>query len=266
MKIYISADIEGITGIAHWDETNKSKADYTEFREQMTREVVAACEAAAEAGATDILVKDAHWTGRNLLIDKLPENVRLIRGWSGHPFSMVQEIDDTFDAVIMIGYHAAAGANTNILAHTMVSSVVESIYINGLLTSEFHLHSYICHSKNVPVVFVSGDHGLEQAVNKFNPYIATLAVNEGIGHSTLSLSSSLALKLIKERVKTVLQGDLSRCLNPLPKNFEVELNFREHHQAYKAGFFPGVEQTGPKQIRFAHQNYFEVMRTLLFVL
>lgn len=266
MKVYLSADIEGVTGIAHWDEANKIKADYGEYREQMTHEVAAACEAASDAGADEIWVKDAHWTGRNLIAERLPENVRLIRGWSGHPFAMVQEIDSSFDAAMMVGYHDAAGTNSNTLAHTMVGSIVESIYLNGELASEFHLHSWVCLSQGVPVVFVSGDQGLEQKVKAFNPHIQTVAVNQGIGDSTVSIHPHLALKRIKEGVGTALKGELKACLKPVPESFAVELNFREHRQAYKAGFFPGVEQTGPKQVRFNAPNPYELMRALLFVL
>ena len=86
MKVYISADIEGVAGITHWDETAKSKSEYQEFREQMTQEVIAACQGAFHAGATEVLINDAHHTGRNILISQLPEKARLIRGWSFHPF------------------------------------------------------------------------------------------------------------------------------------------------------------------------------------
>ena len=93
MKVYISVDIEGCAGITHWDEANKSHPDYAEFREQMTREAVAAVEGAMAAGATDILLKDAHETGRNLVLSMLPESVRVVRAWAGHPLCMLQELD-----------------------------------------------------------------------------------------------------------------------------------------------------------------------------
>ena len=90
MKVYISADIEGVTGTSHWDEADKKSSDFSEFQEQMTAEVIAACEGALQAGATEMLVKDAHDTARNIIASKLPQEVSLIRGWSGHPFKMVQ--------------------------------------------------------------------------------------------------------------------------------------------------------------------------------
>ena len=94
MKVFISVDIEGCAGITHWDEAEKNHADYPEFREQMTREAVAAIEGAKIAGATEILVKDAHSSGRNLIASMLPADVRLVRSWMGHPLCMVQELDE----------------------------------------------------------------------------------------------------------------------------------------------------------------------------
>ena len=90
MKVYISVDIEGCAGITHWDEAGKNHADWQEFREQMTREAVAAIEGAQIAGATKILVKDAHSSGRNIIASMLPADVRLIRAWAGHPLCMVR--------------------------------------------------------------------------------------------------------------------------------------------------------------------------------
>ena len=102
MKIFISADIEGVTGITDWAEADMAHADNAQFRERMTAEVMAACEGALQAGATEIVVKDAHWTGRNILAERLPRQARLLRGWSGHPYSMVQGLDRSFAAALSI--------------------------------------------------------------------------------------------------------------------------------------------------------------------
>ncbi len=134
MKVYISADIEGVTGVTHWDETELQKDDSKVFREQMTAEVVAACEGALQGGATEIWIKDAHDSGRNLIASKLPKEACLIRGWTGHPFMMVQELDTSFSAVLMIGYHSRAGAGTSPLAHTMTGELAH-VTLNGCFAS-----------------------------------------------------------------------------------------------------------------------------------
>ena len=115
MKIYISVDIEGVAGITHWDEAEKGHADWAEFREIMTRETLAAIDGARAAGATEIWVKDAHDSGRNLITTMLPADVTLVREWSGHPYSMIQELDESFAGLVMIGFHASVGSEGNSL-------------------------------------------------------------------------------------------------------------------------------------------------------
>ena len=141
MKIFISADIEGVATTTLWPETEKGSEDYRLHAQQMTLEVIAACEAASEAGASEIVVRDAHEDGNNLDIWKLPENVTLLRGWSGHPYSMVYGIDPSFDAAIFIGYHSAASSEGNPLSHTESLNPL-SVKLNGALASEFLLYSY----------------------------------------------------------------------------------------------------------------------------
>jgi D-amino peptidase len=164
MKIYISADIEGVTGICHWDETKLNKPDNNMFRKQMLNEVRAACDGATLAGAKEIWIKDAHREGRNLEPSILPENIRYIRGWSNHPFGMMQEIDDSFDAAIMIGYHAFFRSPFNPLSHTLHEEKISSIMINNTEASEFLVNILTAAYVNVPVVFVSGDYGVCEQV------------------------------------------------------------------------------------------------------
>src|SRR4051812_45080901 len=103
MKIFISADMEGLTGVSAREEVTKGHDEYREAQAQMNAEVAAACEGAWAAGASTVYVKDAHWTGRNVEPSRLPvpkgKTLRVVRGWSGHPFSMVQELDESFSAV-----------------------------------------------------------------------------------------------------------------------------------------------------------------------
>lgn len=153
MKVYLSVDIEGTAGITNWDEADKAHADYSAHREQMTREALAACDGAVAAGATEIWIKDAHDTGRNILQADLPECARLIREWSGHPFCMVQELDESFDAALLVGYHSMAGDEGNPLAHTLTGRVMR-MRLDGVPASEFLLAAYATASVGVPVVFV----------------------------------------------------------------------------------------------------------------
>ena len=105
LKVHISVDMEGVAGAVTGDQLGPAGFEYGRFREFMTREALAAIEAAKEAGATEIVVADAHGNGENLLIDQLPADVRVIRSWPRR-LGMVAGIDDSVNAAIFIGYHA----------------------------------------------------------------------------------------------------------------------------------------------------------------
>ncbi len=266
MKIFISADIEGVAGIANWEEARSTSKDYPYFAQQMSREVAAACDGANMAGATEILVKDAHGSGRNIDPSKLPENVKLIRGWSGHPYKMVQGIDESFDAIAFVGYHSYGGSNSNPLAHTMNSSLIDYIKLNGEYLSEFILHSYIATYLGVPVAFLSGDKGLCEDVKKFNKNIVTIPVVEGDGASSISIHPDRSVKLIKDGMKEALKGDLSKNKVRLPEKFNLEIKYNFHGDAYRRSFYPGVVQNSPKTILFETDDYFEIMRATSFLI
>ncbi|MBU0492198.1 MAG: M55 family metallopeptidase [Chloroflexi bacterium] len=265
MKVYISADIEGVTGTTHWDETTKDKADYAEFRDQMTAEVAAACEGTLSAGAAEVWVKDAHDSGRNIVAAKLPRPVRLARGWSGHPLAMAQALNESFDAMLMIGYHARAGSDGSPLAHTMTGEAAR-VRINDRDASEFLIHAYAAAWAGVPVAFVSGDASLCAEAQSLNPHIATVAVKQGVGNMTVSIHPHLAVEQIRDGVRAALEGDLTACLVPLPDHFAIEIRYRAHAKAYPASFYPGARLTDSHTVAFEADDYFEVLRFFLFVL
>lgn len=188
MKVFLSADIEGTAGITAFSEGDRTTPDWIEFRHLMTQEVIAACEGAYQAGATEIVIKDAHHTGRNIILDELPEYVRIVRSWSGHPYELMQEVNDTFDAAICTGYHAKAGDDGNPLSHTMLSGRVQQLRLNGAPIAEYHLAAYICGHAGVPIVFVSGDAAVCHDVKAFNQATVTVETLEGRGHSTISIA------------------------------------------------------------------------------
>lgn len=264
MKVFVSADIEGITGTTNWNETEKSHADYAEFREQMTAEVAAACEGARKVGAEEIWVKDAHDSARNILAARLPQEARLLRGWSGHPYLMMDGLDQTFQAAIMIGYHSRAGSNANPLAHTMSGSDLY-VTINGRFASEFMINTYTAALENVPVAFLSGDAGLCEDATALVPGLTCVAVKEGKGSATNNIHPQLAVDRIRAGVEQALSGDLSRCRVELPRHFIVEIRYRDHAKAYGMSFFPGANLLDPYTLHFESDHYMDVLRLFSFV-
>jgi D-amino peptidase len=230
----------------------------------MTAEVAAACEGALEAGATEIWVRDAHDSARNLIPSRLPREARLVRGWAPDPLMMMQELDETFQAAAMIGYHSRAGAGTSPLSHTMTGAWVH-IDVNGRDVSEFFLNTYIAAMFKVPVVFVSGDQGLCDDVAALNQSIATVAVKKGVGNSTVSIHPELAVARIRAGMTQALKGDLSKCLVTLPEHFSVDIQFKDHTKARQYSFYPGAALKDSLTIHFEHADYYEVLRFLFFV-
>jgi D-amino peptidase len=263
MKIYISADIEGVTGVTHDDEVEIGETEYAPAQEQMTAEVAAACEAATAAGASEVWIQDAHESGRNLIAAKLPVGTRLIRGWSGHPFGMVQELDGTFAALVLIGYHARAGSGESPLAHTLTGGF-SYIKVNERHASELLLHAYAAASVGVPLAFVSGDAGICDEARQLSPAVVTVPVKRGVGGSTVNLHPEQAIQGIRDGVRQALQGDLARYRFPMPDRFAVEVGYKDHADAQRASFYPGASLSGPRAVTFQTSDYFEVLRFLLF--
>jgi D-amino peptidase len=264
MKVYISVDIEGVAGITHWDEARKSHADYGEFREQMTREAVAAIGGAEAAGAKEIWVKDAHDSGRNLITSMLPGNIRLIRSWAGHPLCMVQELDQSFNAVMMIGYHAAAGSEANALAHTL-SLKPHLIRINGRTASEFYIHALAGSMMGVPTVFVTGDEGLMEEVEATNAHIGRCGVKRGVGQSTVTMTPKSAIAAIRAGAEAALKNDPAKSLIALPERFVLEVTYANPVMAYRMSWYPGAGHAGDRTIRYETTNYLDILRMLNFV-
>jgi D-amino peptidase len=265
MKVYISADIEGVTGTTDWNECEIGHARYKEFQEQMTREVAAACQGAYEAGATEILVKDAHDTASNIIQAKLPEYTKLIRGWAGDPYMMMQDIDSSFDAAFLIGYHSKAGSEGNPLSHTMNGQPAR-IWLNDEPASEMLINTYIAAYEKVPVVFVSGDQQLCKDSVALNPFVETCAVKEGKGSSTINIHPDLATQKIAAGAGKSLKNELSQQILNLPEIFTLKIEFKEFKDAYRSSFYPGVEKLSERLLQFKTIDYFEILRALLFLI
>jgi len=262
MRVFISADIEGVTGIAHWDEANKDKRDYAVYRAQMQAEVRAACEAALEAGATAVRVKDAHASGRNLDPRDLPSPTELVRGWAPTPAMMVQEIESGFDALVFIGYHDCAGSGGNPLSHTLTTRITE-MRVNGQPVAEFHLHTWVAAVSGVPAVFLSGDEGICGRVRAFDERIRTVSTNLGRGDSVLSRHPEVVLGEIREGVTAALASPPPVCT--LPENFVLEVDYKLPQKAWRNALYPGAELTSDRTVRFEANDWLEIMRALEFI-
>ena len=183
MKVYISADIEGITGLVSWSQCSRPDGksfDYAFARRMITHDVNAAIRGARLAGATQVVVKDSHGNSKNILIEDLEPGVELISGHGSGTDGMMMGIDETFDAAMLVGYHAMAGTTGGIMEHTITGGV-HHLWVNGIETGEMGLSAGVAGRYGVPLVMVSSDAAGCREAESLIPGVITTATKEGYG-------------------------------------------------------------------------------------
>ena len=265
-KVFISADIEGTAFAATWDSTHIGGHDYERNRQEMTNEVLAAAEGAHAAGAELVVVKDAHGPGINIYPEQMPEYVQLIRGWTFEPRCMVEDIDESFDAAVYVGYHNAAGQEGNVLSHTIAGGAVQEIRVNGQIASEFLIYSYMAAYYGVPSVLLTGDKTLCEQSQPLHPKLLTVAVKDDFGGHSQGLSAKLACKKIREAAEAACKQELSGAKIALPDHFAVQITFKDHCKAVRSSYYPGAQLVNPTTIAFESDDWYEVCRMLMFVI
>lgn len=264
MKVYISVDVEGLTGSTSWESTNLGNLEHGAVAEQMKREAMAAALGAIDAGADEVYIKDAHDSGRNMDITGFPKQCRFIRDWTNSPDSMIGGIDKSFDAVLFVGYHSPAGFDGNPLSHTM-NRGNNYVKFNGELCSEFLMHAFYAAELGVPSVFLSGDRALCSHVHHWDPQIRTVAVKEGLGEATISITPEEACERIRQTAREGVENRAS-CHIQLPETLTMEISFKDHYRAHRASYYPGVKQTGPYTVEFTGHSVHEVATARMFIL
>ena len=264
-KIFLSADIEGTCGIAHWDETLPGRADYPRFQDQMTREVAAACAGFSQSGVEEIFVRDAHDTARNLKAEALPEYVRLFRGWGKDPRCMMSGIAESFGGAAFTGYHSGAGWAGNPLSHTMNLQVRE-IQINGESAAELMINSLTASYYGVPVLLLTGDEGLCAWMGEHCPGTVTVPVSQGVGNGSISIHPEEALRRIQEGAARAAKQHPAQCLFPMPEHFAVETAYQRHFDARNASFYPGAKQLSPCVVRYESDDWMDCLTFFHFCL
>jgi D-amino peptidase len=264
-KVYISADMEGIAGVVSPDQLGPAGFEYGRFREFMTAEVVAAIEGAREAGATEILVSDSHGNGLNLLIERLPSDVRVVRSWP-RPLGMMEGIDSSFAAAIFIGYHSGTTNPAGVRAHTLSSANYAGVALNGVQVPEAGLNAAIAGHFGVPIALISGDDVAVEEARRLIGDVDGVAVKRAIGfHSAATLTPQASQALIKERVKAALGRRASLRPYRLSAPVRLDLTFKNYRPAEVLAYLPIVQRTDAHSIRYTGRNVLEVSRFLQFV-
>ncbi len=252
MNIYISVDMEGVAGVANWDETGHQGADYGRFRELMTLEANMAATAALEEGAETVVINDSHGGMRNMLIEKLDPRVELISG-SPKPMEMMEGLDDSFDAVVFIGYHSMA-ATPGVLNHTYTGTVLE-YRINGQRLGEIGMNAALAGHYGVPVIFLSGDDCAVIEIEDLIPGVHTACVKQYVSrYAARSLHPERARELIHAGVRRAL-GQRPPAPFKIPGPVVLAIRFANTALADGSHLLPGAERVDPLTVQYNAPDY-----------
>lgn len=265
IRVFISADMEGVAGAVSPDQLGPSGFEYQRFREFMTAEVNAAIEGARAAGATEIVVADSHGNMQNLLIDRLPADVTVIRG-GGRPLGMIHGIDSTYHAIVFIGYHSATTNMEGVRAHTFSSARYTAVELNGRPLAESTFNAALAGHFGVPVIAISGDDAAVRELREIVPGAAGAIVKEAIGfHAAATRTPEAAQTLIRDAVRTGLarRSDITPFTMAAP--YRLEVTFKNYRAAEILGYLPIVERVTAHSIRYTASSLPDIARFLAFI-
>jgi len=264
IKVFISVDMEGITGVVTDAQLGPDGFEYQRFREFMTLEALAAIEGAREAGATQFVVADSHGNMQNLLIERFPQDVTIIRG-GNRPLSMMHGIDSTFSAAMFIGYHSATTNTQGVRAHTMSSATFAGVFLNGRPMAESSMNAALAGAAGVPVVMVSGDESAVGEVRTLLGDVEGAVVKQSIGfHSAATMTPAAGQALIKARARAAIARLRDFKPHRVPGPYQLDLVYKSYLPAEIMALLPGIERRDSHTIRYSAQNLRDISRFLVF--
>lgn len=248
-KVFISADMEGISGISGPDQLSAAGAEYGRSRKLMADDVNAAIRGARTGGATEVVVNDSHGSMRNLRLEDLGPGANLI-SHSFKPSGMMEGLDESFDAAIFIGYHAQAGTPIGVFAHTG-SGVVADVRVNGRSLGEGGLNTLVAGWYGVPVVLVTGDDVAVKQVAAVATGTRTVAVKRAINQRAVELRP---LARVHTEIENAAREGVAGARKVAPQRetvYKVELQFADTLIPEVASLLPGMQRPAPDTIAFS---------------
>jgi D-amino peptidase len=261
-KVFISVDMEGVTGVVQPPQLGPTGFEYGSAREWMTGEVNAAIAGVRAGGPADIVVCDSHGNGQNVLIDKLPEDVRIVRGFP-RPLEMMQGIDDSFAAAIFIGYHGSEWSVDAVRGHTISSARLLGVKLNGMEVSEGIYNAALAGQFGVPVAFVSGDRIAVTQLQKVVTTAEGVIVKEPLGyHSAMTVTPARGQAMIRDGVTRAMAKLSSMQPYRIRMPIELEVGFKLTIDAERAAFVPGLTRSDAHSVKGSFPDMVPITRLL----
>lgn len=259
-KVYISVDLEGISGINGDDQTSAGQAEYARGRKLMVEDANAAIRGAFAGGATEVVVNDSHGGQRNLLPEDLDPRARLI----SHSFKrhgMVEGLDETFDSILFIGYHARAGAARGLFAHTG-SGVVRDLQLNGVAVGEGGINAAMAAWYGVAVALVTGDDTAVEEVKALVPGVKGVTVKRAINTRAVEM---LPLAEARRLIEAGAKEAVAAAKKPAPVRkgpYRVTMQFRDVTIPEVMSAFQEMARPAPDTLAFQRDAMPEAYRLI----
>jgi D-amino peptidase len=258
MKILISVDMEGVSGVVKFDHVDSKHKEYERFRRLMTSEANAAIEGALAGGADKIVINDSHGGMTNVLIENLNPAAELISG-SVKPLGMMQGLDTDVSAVYLVGYHARAGTGAAVLAHTWSGRVVADVSLNGRMVGETGINAALAGEFGAPIVLVTGDQAVTDEACALLGDIETVAVKESIsGTAARCLHPEVAQARIREAAERAVQLEIPPFV--LENPITLRLAFRRPVNADMAELVPGSQRVDSRTVEWVGEDMLTVFK------
>lgn len=262
MKVFISADIEGIGCVVGGDHSRPENRDYHLARKWMTEEVNAAAQGAFDAGASEIVVIDAHNQGLNILPDDLDDRIRIILG-SPRPLGMMEGIDQGFDAAFFVGYHPMMGTPNGVINHTYTGRVAE-LHMNDRHIGEIGLNSALAGHFGVPVALVTGDRAATLEARALIPEVETAAVKQGIGsYAALCHHPKKCREMIYKAARRAMDNITGLSPFSMAGPVVVKVRFTTASTADQAMVIPGTERVDGFTVQYPGRDYLEAFKAFM---
>jgi len=261
-KIFISVDMEGITGVVQPAQLGPEGFEYQRAREWMTAEVNAAIQGVRDAAPAEIVVCDSHGNGQSVLIDKLPDDVRIVRGFP-RPLEMMQGLDNSFAAALFIGYHASEWTVDAVRGHTISSARLLGVKLNGTEVSEGIYNAALAGHFGVPVAFVSGDRLAVTQLQKAVPAAEGAIVKEPYGyHSAMTVTPARGQALIRDGVKRAMAKLASMQPYRIRAPIDLEVGFKLTLDAERASYVPGLVRSDAHNVKGTFPDMIQITKLL----
>ena len=261
-KIFISVDMEGISGVVQPAQLAPDGFEYQRAREWMTGEVNAAIAGVRDAGPADIVVCDSHGNGQSLLIDKLPDDVRVVRGFP-RPLEMMQGLDNSFAAAVFIGYHASEWTVDAVRGHTISSVRLLGVRFNGAEVSEGIYNAALAGHFGVPIAFISGDRLAVTQLQKAVAGVEGAIVKDPYGyHSAMTVTPARGQALIREGAKRAMAKLGSMQPYRIRTPIDLEVGFKLTLDAERAAYVPGLVRSDAHNVKGTFPDIIQITRLL----